>query len=265
MEKHATSMVLFLLIAPVSVCFALQQGPAPHDMSQPMNHHEMQGMDMTPGMGNMSMPASSPANMAKIEADKRFSEFNHRFAGIFVMLAGLVTLAEPLLAARFAFVRYLWAFFFFAPGAYLMVLSDPESWPVGPQTLHYVITSNPQVLQHKVFSLILLTLGVVEFLRVHYDLKTLWSVVLFPTLAAAGAVLLLFHPHPMPPGMVMDVEATRSMNKIEHEHLGFATVGFGIAISKAATDWGRYNTRLMRNIFAILMVTLGLLLIAYTE
>jgi hypothetical protein len=105
----------------------------------------------------------------------------------------------------------------------------------------------------------------VEFLRVRYELKALWAAALFPALAAIGAVLLLFHPHPMPRGMTMDAEAMRSMTKIEHQHLGFATVGFGIAVSKAATDLGRFNTRLTRNIFAILMVTLGLLLMAYTE
>ncbi len=55
------------------------------------------------------------------------------------------------------------------------------------------------------------------------------------------------------------------MQKIEHQHFGFAAVGFGIALSKAALDLGRFNTLLMRNIFALLMFSLGLLLLTYTE
>ena len=273
MEKHATGIaLLFLLAAALQFCFAMPQPPEQHELSQhQIDHQAMQGMQVMPGMenmpmaGSMEMGARSQAYLAKLEADKRFSEFNHRFAGIFVMLAGLLTLSEPLFVKRLGFVRYLWAFFFLMPGLYLFFFSDPEAWPFGQQTLHHVITVNHQVLQHKVFSLILLTLGVVEFLRVRYDLKSVWAMALFPALAASGAILLLFHAHPMPPGIAMDPEAMRSMNKVEHQHLGFATVGVGIALSKAATDWGRFNTRLARNIFAILLVTLGLLLLTYTE
>ncbi len=222
-----------------------------------MDHHLMEEMG--------SMPGPAPESQAKLEEDKRFSEFNHHLAGLFVMLAGLLTLFGSSLARRIGFVRYLWAAFFFIPGVYLFFLSDPESWPVGSQTLQYVITSNHQVLQHKVFSLILLVLGVVEFLRVRYDLNSPWAVGLFPALAATGALLLLFHPHPMPPGTEMDPAEHLSMMKVERQHLGFAAVGFGIALSKAAADWGRFHTRLMRNLFAALLALLGLLLLAYTE
>src|SRR6266702_901898 len=81
MERRATVVaLLFLFVFAVQVCFPLQQLSAQRDMSQePMNHHDMQGMDVMPGMGNMPMAAPSPAYLAKLEADKRFSEFNHRF------------------------------------------------------------------------------------------------------------------------------------------------------------------------------------------
>jgi len=206
----------------------------------------------------------SPAALAKLEADKRFSEFNHQFAGLFVLLAGLLTLLEPQLAKRFAFIRYLWFLFFLIPGMYLFILSDDESWPVGSQTLRYVITTNHQVLQHKIFSLILLGLAVIEFLRVHKKLQALWTAALFPAIAASGAALLLFHAHPGPPG-AMNESAHLAMQKIEHQHVGFAVVGFGIALSKAAVDLGQFNTRLMRSVFAVLMVVLGILLLTYTE
>ena len=210
-------------------------------------------------------PAKTPPKTAEEKlASQRFSEFNHRFAGFFVLLIALLTVLEPRLAARFGLVRYLWSVFFLIPGIYLFFFSDPESWPLGSQTLHYVITSNAQVLQHKIFSLLLLGLSAVEFLRARGKLQALWTAFLFPAMAAAGAALLFFH---APPGGHMEMSAAEHliMQKINHQHFGFAVVGFGIAVSKAAVDTGRFHPRLMRNIFAVLMGVLGLLLLFYAE
>ncbi|HWP85304.1 MAG TPA: hypothetical protein VNN17_08955 [Terriglobia bacterium] len=207
-------------------------------------------------------PRKSPEELA---ADKRFSEFNHRFAGVFVLLVGVLALLEPRLAARYRWVRYLWSVLFFAPGLYLFFWSDPESWPLGNQTLVYVITQNVQVLQHKVFSLILLGLGVVEFIRVRWKPHSLGLACVFPALAGAGALLLLFHPHASDVGMAMDAEAHRAMIHIERQHLGFAAAGFGIAVSKAVSDVGRFYPRLMRILFAVCMTSLGMLLLGYNE
>ena len=44
-----------------------------------------------------------------------------------------------------------------------------------------------------------------------------------------------------------------------------AQVGLGIALSKAACDWGRFYPPLMRGLFALLMLTLGVQLLLYTE
>jgi putative copper resistance protein D len=201
---------------------------------------------------------------AKLEADKKFSEFNHRFAGIFVLLAGLLAFLEPRLTERARWIRYLWSFLFFLPGIYLLFFSDPESWPLGNQTLHYVITQNMQVLQHKLFSLLLLGLGAVEFFRVRKNLKSPWVAGVFPALAGMGALLLLYH-SPQAHAAGMDESAHQAMQAIEHQHIGFAVVGFGIALSKAFSDVGRFHPRLMRYLFAGLMVVLGFLLITYTE
>jgi len=201
----------------------------------------------------------------ELEADQRFSEFNHRFAGVFILLIGLLTIFEPRLAARFGWLRYLWSFLFFAPGVYLLIWSDPESWPIGDQTLAYVITQNLQVLQHKVFSMILLGLGVVEFVRVRRKVPSVWLSSIFPALAGLGALLLLFHPHATDVGMGMDAESHLAMMKIQRQHVGFAVSGFGIAVSKAVSDVGRFRPGLMRNLFAVFMVLLAVLLITYTE
>ena len=209
-------------------------------------------------------PQRSAANRTKEEADKRFSEFNHRFSGIFVFLVGIVALLQPLLARRFGVIRYLWFFLFLIPGVYLLFFSDPESWPIGNQTLYYVITENMQVLQHKIFSLVLLALSAVEYFRVRGKLQALWTTFLFPAFAGAGAALLLWH-SPQSHAAGMDPAAHQAMLAIENQHIHFAVVGFGIAISKAIADTERFHPRLMRILFAALMLVLGLLLITYTE
>ncbi|MBI4447209.1 MAG: hypothetical protein HY645_15045 [Acidobacteria bacterium] len=202
------------------------------------------------GMAHGSQSSeSSPQNQAQLEAEKQFSEFNHHFAGLFILLVGLLALLEPYLAARFHFMHYFWCALFWIPGVYLLILSDPESWPVGDQSLHYVLTQNMQVLQHKVFSLLLLGLGLVEYLRVRKKLRAKWTIALFPAIAAAGAMLLLLHPSAAHAGG-MAAAAHLDMQKIEHQHIGFAVVGFGIALTKAIADTDRFQARLMRILFA---------------
>ena len=208
-------------------------------------------------------PERPPKDAAELEADKRFSEFNHRFAGIFVLLLGMLGLLEAPLTKRISVVRYLWFTFFFIPGVYLFFWSDPEAWPFGAQSLHHVVTQNPQVLQHKIFSLLLLGLSAVEFLRARGRLQAAWTAFLFPALAGAGALLLLYHSPLAHAGM--GPEAHAAMEKIEHQHLEFALAGFGVAISKAFADSRIFNPRWMRVLFAICMIALGLLLLTYTE
>jgi len=245
MARIALLTVLFLapVVVPPSAAF--------------MQDHEHHMMSSAP-------PAAPQKTPAEEEASKRFSEFNHRFAGLFVMLMGILTLLEPRLARRFGGIRYLWSVLFLIPGVYLFFFSDPESWPFGAQSLHYVITSNMQVLQHKIFSILLLGLSVVEYFRVKNKLQGLWTAALFPALAAAGAALLFFH-SPAAHAGDMSGAAHPAMQKIQHQHVGFAVVGFGIALSKGAVDWGRFHPRLMRYVFAALMMVLGVQLLLYTE
>jgi hypothetical protein len=215
------------------------------------------GMDQT-------MPAPRAKTAAEEQESKEFSEFNHRFSGVFVFLVGIVALLQPSVARRFAGIRYLWTVLFFVPGLYLLILSDPESWPTGNQTLYYVVTQNMQVLQHKIFSLILLALSVVEFLRVRGKLQALWTAFLFPAFAAVGAALLFFHSPQAHMGS-MDPSAHQTMMAVQNQHVHFGLVGFGIAISKAVADTERFHPRAMQILFAILMLALGLLLMTYTE
>jgi putative copper resistance protein D len=252
--------LLFAVLA--LAAFAVLPGP----LSMPALAAQESGHEHTEHQQHAEHATAAPVRVksaAEIEADKRFSELNHRIAGIFVLLVGLLTVFEPRLAARYPWTRYLWSVFFFAPGVYLLIWSDPESWPTGKQTLHYVITQNMQVLQHKIFSLILLGLGIVEFIRVRRSAPSVWLSSVFPALAGLGALLLLYHSPLSHAGM--GPEAHQAMETIEHQHIGFAVAGFGIALSKALADIGSFRPRLMQNLFAVLMTVLAILLLTYSE
>ena len=125
--------------------------------------HDMNSM---PGM-NMNAPAApeNPAQAAKHLADKQESEFNHRLAGFFVVAAGIFIFSESYLGKRWSLVRYVWPLCFLAAGLFLLVFSDTEIWPFGPQTPWYALTHNLEDLQHKIFSIILLAIGYVELQR----------------------------------------------------------------------------------------------------
>src|SRR5205823_8334909 len=69
-----------------------------------------------------------------ILADKQESEFNHRLAGFFVIVAAIFIFSESYLGKRWSLVRYVWPVCFLAAGLFLLVFSDTEIWPFGPQT-----------------------------------------------------------------------------------------------------------------------------------
>jgi len=148
LSRILKSMMLFMFS--ISLLFLL----TPLSWTQ---QHDMPGM-------KMDVPAAveEPAQAAQRLADKQESEFNHHLAGLFVICAGIFILAESHLARRWPLVRFAWPMCFLAAGLFVLVFSDTEIWPFGPQTPWYAITHNAEDLQHKIFSVILLALGYVE-------------------------------------------------------------------------------------------------------
>ena len=137
-------------------------GPPPPSPSQGehLEHHHM----------SMSMPMPmaqemSPARQAKLLADKKESEFNHHLAGFFVMLGGAFILFQSVFAKRWPAVKYVWPACFLIGGVFLLVWSDTELWPFGHREWLEALRNNREVLQHKLFALLLLGLGVIEWQR----------------------------------------------------------------------------------------------------
>lgn len=215
----------------------------------------------------MAAPAApeDPAQAAKRLADKQESEFNHHLAGLLVIVAGMFILAEGLLTSRWSVVRYVWPACFLGAGLFLLVYSDTEIWPFGPQTPWYAITHNAEDLQHKIFSLILLALGFVELQRARGRFKSPWAAWFFPVVGAAGAILLLFHVHG---GDMQAPNAMESMVHIQNQHFWFAATGFGIALTNGGTRISKMPEKwqhFFRAAWPTLLIILGVLLTLYKE
>lgn len=254
MSRIFNSMVLFIFT--LSLLFLLT----------PLSRAQQHDMDNMPGM-KMNGPAvpEAPAQAAKQLADKRESELNHHLVGLFVIFAGIFILAESHLSKRWPVVRYAWPMCFLAAGLFVLVFSDTEIWPFGLQTPWYAITHNTEDLQHKIFSIILLALGYVEFQRVRGRWKTPWAAWFFPVVGAAGAILLLFHVHS---GDMQAPNAMESMDHIQNQHRWFAATGFGIALTNGlaglATTPQKWR-QFFRRAWPALLTVLGVLLTLYTE
>src|SRR6267143_894303 len=184
----------------------------------------------------MSMPMEQgvdPAAEAKLLADKRESELNHHLAGFFVVLAGLFILAEADIRKRWPAVRYAWPLCFFLSGLFVLIWSDTELWPFGPQSWYYGLSHHVEVLQHKVFAVLLLVVGALESQRARGILRARWSGWIFPLLAAAGSSLLFFHDHS---AAMHGPNHSVVMQRIQAQHFSFSISGFGISLSKGLAE-----------------------------
>ena len=256
MARFVTQLVVVLFLF-VLFLFYFQ----PTTWSQ---EHEVGDMKAMLGMqmDDHGAAAESSKQIAKRIADKRESEFNHHLAGFLTLVAGVFILAPSRLAARWPGLHFVWPSCFLLVGLFLLLFSDTEMWPVGPQTPWFAITHNAEDLQHKTFSVILLVLGYIELQRARGRFKSPWFAGIFPVLAVGGAILLLFHQH----GAGMhELNHMAVMEHIQHQHRAFATIGAGIAVSKGLSDVNLASRWFFSKLCQLLMIALGLALMLYTE
>jgi putative copper resistance protein D len=130
-------------------------------------------------------------NAPRTDADRAWSEFNHHWAGIFVLVMGLLALVHATGRARWA--RH-WPLVFLGLAGFLLVRNDPGAWPLGPlgfwESMRY-----PEVLQHRIFVLLVIAFGIFEWLVRTDRVRVPGAALVFPLLCAVGGGLLLTHSH----------------------------------------------------------------------
>ena len=137
---------------------------------------------------------SPPNSTASVDPNKAPSEFNHHVAGWLLIGVGCLVLIS-ILHPNLVGLRYFWPALFLLMGLFLLLWSDAEIWPRGNMIWTWLLHHDHEAGQHKIYALLLLAIGVVEYLRAHGSLNRFWRAWAFPVLAIVGAVLLLIHDH----------------------------------------------------------------------
>jgi len=133
---------------------------------------------------------ASPAQ----DPDKPASELNHHLVGYALLAIGMLVIAGQS-SKRLRPLQYVWPFVFIAAGLFLAVWSDDEIWPRGNLSWTWLIHHDAEARLHKIYAVLLIVMGIIEWLRVNAKLNRFWQTWTFPMLALAGAALLLFHDH----------------------------------------------------------------------
>jgi putative copper resistance protein D len=136
-------------------------------------------------------------------AATEWSNYNHNIAGIFLtvmsffaMLSYIKHLPSPLSA----FDKYLpltryWPLGFVGLGIFLFFRSDAETWPLGPIGFWESTFNNGEVLQHRIATLLVFVLGIIELSARMTKNPDSRLPFVFPLLAAFGGLMLLTHSH----------------------------------------------------------------------
>jgi len=187
--------------------------------------------------------------------DPAWSEYNHHWAGLFVLLMGALALAEH--NRRLAPIARHWPLTFLGLAAFLFLRADETVWPLGNQGLLESLR-DPEIAQHRFFIVLIILFGLFEWRVRLGGLKNARAPYVFPLTTAVAAAFLLTHSH----GLANPKEETL----IEVTHMPLALVG-------VAAGWARWLelrldgtvSRITSYIWPIAFMLAGLLLLFYRE
>jgi copper resistance protein D len=186
--------------------------------------------------------------------DIAWSEYNHHWAGLFVLAIGVLALLER--SGRAPWARH-WPLLFLTLAGFLFVRSDPEVWPLGDVGF-FASFRDPEVVQHRIFVVLLAAFALFEWrVRVGAWRRT-GAALVFPLLTALGGALLLTHSHAL--------SNVKEQLLIEITHVPLALCGI-------TAGWARWvelrlesrEGRLAAWVWPIAFVLVGIVLLIYRE
>jgi putative copper resistance protein D len=188
--------------------------------------------------------------------DVAWSEYNHHWSGVLVLVIGVAALLARTGRARWA--RH-WPLLFVGLAVFVFLRGDPEIWPMGEIGLIESLKDS-EVVQHRLFVLLLIGFAVFEWrVQTGRPVFARSAARVFPLLVAGAATLLLTHSHAL--GNVKEELL------VETTHLPIAVLGI-------VAGWSRWlevdathtpDGRVASWIWPACFVAIGLLLINYRE
>jgi len=186
----------------------------------------------------------------------RYSEFNHQVSGMMVLAIGLLAMSMEIGLARrpdLHAMQWLWPAGWLLLGAFLFIRNDPDNWPWGPIGLMDTLL-DPETLQHQVFTLVVMAIGVIEGLRTGRRLNGRGWGLLFPLLGIGSGVVLGLHAqvHVLSPHVYL-------------QHTALALVAILVGVSKLLRERGKMPGFYGSLLWPALLMLLGMQLLFYTE
>jgi putative copper resistance protein D len=206
--------------------------------------HQVAQSATTPGSGILP-----PRNAEDIA----WSEYNHHWAGIFVLLIGFLALLSR---AGMRWPRH-WPLLFLLMAGFLLLRSDPEVWPLG-QEGWWVAWRDVEVAQHRFFVLLIILFGTFEWSVRTGRLKSERAALVFPLLVAVGGAMLLTHSH--------QISNVKDQMLVELTHTPLALAG-------VAAGWSRWlelrlpgrGGRIAGYVWPACFMLIGVILLWYRE
>jgi copper resistance protein D len=236
--------------------------PTTRDLPEDVYAAQQAALETATGSAHSYLPGQAGMR-PNTPAEKAWSEYNHHWAGLIVVAIGLLALLAQFGRLPGAQQRSLWArnwpLIFFGLSFFLIVRSDPETWPLGPGGF-WVGMLDPEVLLHRIFALLVVGLGIFEWRVQTGRAKSARTALVFPILVAVASALLLTHSHAL--GNPQDEVLT------ELSHAPLAILGIAAA-------WSRWlelrlpaenQTRVaLARVWPVCFLLIGALLLNYRE
>jgi len=208
----------------------------------------------SPAVGDLlraTNPLAGPPE-ARLQIEREWSEFNHHWAGLFVLVMGLGAIAHR---AGLRTARH-WPLLLVGLAAFLFLRNDPEVWPLGPVGF-WTSLAQPEILQHRTFMVLVTAFGIFEWaVRTERLSPRPWAYV-FPLLCAVGGGLLLTHSH-----AVFNLKEAFLM-EVTHAPIGVlgAFAGWARWLELRLPEAGAWPGR----VWSACLTAVGLLLLFYSE
>lgn len=202
-----------------------------------------------------SYQPSSVIAAPRTSADIAWSEYNHHWAGLFVVAMGVLALLQR--SERMAPVARNWPLLFLGLAAFLFLRADESVWPLGPLGLIESLR-DPEIAQHRLLTIIIVVFGLFEWRVGQGHFRSTWPALVFPLSVAVASAFLLTHSH----GLASPKEELL----IEIMHTPLAIVGLIVG-------WARWLqlrldgpvSRIAGLIWPVALTLAGLMLLFYRE
>jgi copper resistance protein D len=199
--------------------------------------------------GSDSLSVNSPADIA-------WSEYNHNWAGMIVLVTGVLALLSR---SRYFMWAKMWPLTFVGLAVFLFLRSDPENWPLGPNGFWESFAVS-EVLQHRLAVVLVLLFAAFQWSVESNRVQSHAAALVFPGVCALGGVILLTHNHAL--------SNVKEEVLIEMSHIP-------LAIFAVIAGWSRWLElrlpesvgphRYLAWVWPVCFIMIGIILIGYHE